>query len=98
MLADFLEVNEQYESVVDEFLRDELNYIVVKSWESADEGMRLLKSDVDGRATFLVHPDDSQAKFSFATDGRRPAIASSTALFGFATAFVCWMASAIRSK
>ena len=28
--------------------------------------MRLLKSDVDGRATFLVHPDDSQAKFSFA--------------------------------
>ena len=70
MLADFLEVNEQYESVVDEFLRDELNYIVVKSWESADEGMRLLKSDVDGRATFLVHPDDSQAKFSFAADGR----------------------------
>ena len=70
MLADFLEVNEQYESVVDEFLRDELNYIVVKSWESADEGMRLLKSDVDGRATFLVHPDDSQAKFSFAGDNR----------------------------
>ena len=64
-LADFLEVGEQYESVVDEFLRDELNYIVVKSWDAAHEGMRLLKSDVDGRATFLVHPDDSQAKFSF---------------------------------
>ena len=29
-LADFLEVGEQYEAVVDEFLRDELNYIVVK--------------------------------------------------------------------
>ena len=28
--------------------------------------MRVLKTDVDGRATFLVHPDDSQAKFSFA--------------------------------
>jgi chromosome segregation protein len=65
-LADFLEVGEQYESVVDEFLRDELNYIVVKSWDAAHEGMRLLKGDVDGRATFLVHPDDSQAKFSFA--------------------------------
>ncbi len=64
-LADFLEVGEQYESVVDEFLRDELNYIVVKSWDAAHEGMRLLKGDVDGRATFLVHPDDSQAKFSF---------------------------------
>ena len=66
-LADFLEVDGQYETVVDEYLRDELNYIVVKSWDAADEGMRLLKSDVDGRATFLVHPNDSQAKFSFAS-------------------------------
>ena len=64
-LADFLEVEGQYETVVDEYLRDELNYIVVKSWDAADEGMRLLKNDVDGRATFLVHPSDSQAKFSF---------------------------------
>ncbi len=67
-LADFLEVNGEYETVVDAFLRDELNYIVVTSWDAAHEGMRLLKSDVDGRATFLVHPDDSQAKFSFAGD------------------------------
>ena len=67
-LADFLEVSGEYETVVDSFLRDELNYIVVKSWDAAHEGMRLLMSDVDGRATFLVHPDDSQAKFSFAGD------------------------------
>ena len=67
-LADFLEVNGEYESVVDEFLRDELNYIVVKSWDSAHEGMRLLKTGVDGRATFLVHPEDAQARFSFAAD------------------------------
>jgi chromosome segregation protein len=64
-LADFLEVNGEYESVVDEFLRDELNYIVVKSWDAADEGMRLLRTGVDGRATFLVHPHDADAKFSF---------------------------------
>ena len=69
-LADFLEVSSEYETVVDAFLRDELNYIVVKSWDAAQEGMRLLKSDVDGRATFLVHPDDSQAKFSFAGASR----------------------------
>ena len=68
VLADFLEVEGQYEHVVDDFLRDELNYIVVKSWESADQGMQLLRSDVDGRATFLVHPSDSQAKFSFVVD------------------------------
>ena len=56
-LADFLEVDGAYEQVVDEFLRDELNYIVVKTWDAADEGIRLLKSDVAGRATFLVHPE-----------------------------------------
>jgi len=67
-LADFLEVDGQYEGVVDEFLREELNYVVVKSWDAAEEGMRLLRKDVDGRATFLVHPTDSQAKFSFAVD------------------------------
>ncbi len=65
-LADFLEVDGQYESVVDEFLRDELNYIVVKSWDAAEEGMRMLRTDVDGRATFLVHPNDAQANFPFA--------------------------------
>ncbi len=67
-LADFLEVEGQYENVVDEYLRDELNYIVVKSWDAAEEGMRLLKTDVDGRATFLVHPNDAEAKFSFARE------------------------------
>jgi chromosome segregation protein len=68
VLADFLEVEGQYEHVVEDFLRDELNYVVVKSWDAADEGLRLLRGDVEGRATFLVHPDDSQAKFSFALD------------------------------
>ena len=57
-LADFLEVDGQYEGVVDEFLRDELNYIVVRSWDAADAGVRLLASDVAGRATFLVHGDE----------------------------------------
>jgi chromosome segregation protein len=68
VLADFLEVDPRFEGVVEDFLRDELNYIVVKSWDAADEGLRLLRTDVDGRATFLVHPEDSQAKFSFVVD------------------------------
>src|SRR5438094_4108965 len=73
VLADFLEVDPRYEGVVEDFLRDELNYVVVKSWDAADEGLRLLRTDVDGRATFLVHPDDSQARFSFAVpDGPPP--------------------------
>ncbi|MGH9496817.1 MAG: chromosome segregation protein SMC, partial [Candidatus Sulfotelmatobacter sp.] len=68
VLADFLEVETRYEGVVEDFLRDELNYIVVKSWDAADEGLRMLRTDVDGRATFLVHPEDAQAKFSFILD------------------------------
>jgi chromosome segregation protein len=65
VLADFLEVEDRYEHVVDDFLRDELNYVVVKSWDAAENGLQLLRSDVEGRATFLVHPEDAQAKFSF---------------------------------
>ena len=30
--------------------------------------MKLLQTDVEGRATFLVHPEDAQARFSFAVD------------------------------
>jgi len=68
VLADFLEVEPRFERVVEDFLRDELNYVVVKSWDAADEGLRMLRTDVDGRATFLVHPEDAQAKFSFVLD------------------------------
>src|SRR5207302_1972563 len=75
VLADFLEVESRYEGVVEDFLRDELNYVVVKSWDAADAGLRILRSDVDGRATFLVHPNDAQAKFCFAVDEHaRPAL------------------------
>jgi chromosome segregation protein len=78
-LADFLEVDGQYEQVVDEFLRDELNYIVVKSWDAAEDGMRMLQSDVSGRATFLVHPNDAQAAFPFA-DGMQSATHTSNGI------------------
>jgi chromosome segregation protein len=62
-LADFLEVSGAHEGVVDEFLRDELNYVVVKSWGAAEEGVRLLKSGMDGRATFLIHSDAQRELF-----------------------------------
>ncbi len=62
-LADFLEVSGEHESVVDEFLRDELNYVVVESWGAAEEGVRLLKSGVDGRATFLIHDEAQRSLF-----------------------------------
>jgi chromosome segregation protein len=62
-LADFLEVSGAHEGVVDEFLREELNYVVVESWVAAEQGVKLLKSGVDGRATFLIHPAEQNALF-----------------------------------
>ncbi len=54
--------------VVDEFLREELNYVVVESWVAAEEGVRLLKSGVDGRATFLIHPAEQPTLFEEGAD------------------------------
>ncbi len=67
-LADFLEVSGAYEAVVDEFLREELNYVVVKSWTAAEEGVKLLKSGEDGRATFLIHPVEQGGLFQESED------------------------------
>jgi chromosome segregation protein len=62
-LADFLEVSGEHEAVVDEFLREELNYVVVEGWPAAEQGVKLLKSGVDGRATFLIHPVEQSPLF-----------------------------------
>ena len=66
-LADFLEVSGTHEGVVDEFLREELNYVVVENWGAAEEGVRLLKSGMDGRATFLIHSDAQGELFATET-------------------------------
>ena len=55
VLADFIEVDPACERSVEEFLREELDYVVVKDWESAQQGIQILKGGVAGRATFLLH-------------------------------------------
>src|SRR5207245_9469260 len=57
VLADFVEVDTTYEKATEEFLHEELEYVVVKDWSQADLGIDLMRSDMDGRATFLVHPE-----------------------------------------
>jgi chromosome segregation protein len=54
VLADFLEVDPQLEKAVEEFLHDELEYVVVKDWADAERGIELIRSGLDGRATFLI--------------------------------------------
>ena len=53
-LADYLEADAQHEKLIDNFLRDELNYIVVRTWQDADASIQLLQKEVTGHATFLV--------------------------------------------
>ena len=64
VLADFVEVDANYERAAEEFLRDELEYVVVKSWEQAEQGMQIFHpasgEAPEGRATFLVEEGDSQ--------------------------------------
>ncbi len=56
VLADFVEVDAAYEKAAEEFLHDELEYVVVRDWSQADLGLNLMRTDLEGRATFLVHP------------------------------------------
>ncbi len=61
VLADFVEVDPAYERAAEEFLHDELEYVIVDNWDEAEQGIGLLRSDLDGRATFLVHPEPGAA-------------------------------------
>jgi chromosome segregation protein len=60
VLADFVEVDPQFEKPAEEFLHDELEYVVVENWAQADRGLDFLRAELDGRATFLVHPDKNE--------------------------------------
>ena len=54
VLADYAEVEQQYESAVEQFLRDELEYVVVETFDVARAGIAMLREEVGGRATFFV--------------------------------------------
>ena len=60
VLADFVEVEPAYEKAAEEFLHEELEYVVVERWSEAERGIDLMRTDLDGRATFLVHPEASE--------------------------------------
>ena len=54
LLADYAEVQEQYEGAIEQFLREELEYVVVESFDQARAGISLLRDEMGGRATFFV--------------------------------------------
>ena len=57
VLADYVEVDPHFEKPAEEFLHEELEYVVVESWDQAERGLDFIRGDLDGRATFLVHPE-----------------------------------------
>jgi chromosome segregation protein len=57
VLADFVEVDPGHEKAAEEFLHEELEYVVVKDFEQAERGIAYMRSEMEGRATFLVQPE-----------------------------------------
>ena len=75
VLADFVEMSDPagtgtHEKAIEEFLHEELEYVVVQNWGDAEQGVELMRTGVDGRATFLVEPDSNFAPA--ASTVRRP--------------------------
>jgi chromosome segregation protein len=53
-LADYVKVAPEHEAMIETTLRDELQYVVVPSYDDALRAIDYLKSEGAGRATFLV--------------------------------------------
>ncbi|MBI1357576.1 MAG: chromosome segregation protein SMC [Acidobacteria bacterium] len=75
VLADIVEVDPDYERAAEEFLREELEFVVVHNWDDARRGVELLLHDLQGHATFLVHPEKP-------VPGELPALGPETGVTG----------------
>ncbi|MDX2039749.1 MAG: chromosome segregation protein SMC [Acidobacteriota bacterium] len=68
-LADFVKVAPEYESLVELSLREELQFVVVPSFDDALQAIEFLKSEGAGRATFLVINQNSNHGGSHSFNG-----------------------------
>jgi len=83
VLADFIELTHpEFEKAAEEFLHEELEYVVVKSWDEARQGLELLRGDLDGRATFLVEPSLHGSAPAVSSPVPEPAIGPETGIVG----------------
>jgi len=60
VVADFAEIEPDYAPLLEDYLHDELEYVVVETYDAARTGVSLLRQQMAGRATFLV---DSFGRF-----------------------------------
>lgn len=84
VLADFVDLTHaEFEKATEEFLHEELEYVVVKTWEEARRGIEVLRGDLDGRATFLVEPNlNSDSSPVLSSPVPEPAIGPETGIVG----------------
>ena len=84
VLADFVDLTHpEFEKATEEFLHEELEYVVVKSWDEARRGIDVLRGDLDGRATFLVEPHlNSDSNPVVSSPVPEPAIGPETGIVG----------------
>lgn len=54
VVADFAEFAPEYAALLEDYLHDELEYVVVETYAAARTGVALLREQASGRATFLV--------------------------------------------
>ena len=72
VLADFVEVTPGYESLVEEYLREELDSVVVEEYEDARSGIQLLAEESRGRSAFFIRQvNGSENDFSSAISRQR---------------------------
>ncbi len=60
VVADFTELEPDYAPLLEDYLHEELEFVVVETYDAARTGVSLLREQVGGRATFLV---DSFGRF-----------------------------------
>lgn len=81
VLADFVEVDPTYEKAAEEFLHDELEYVVAPDWDQAERGVDFMRAGIEGRATFLVHPGGAvDAEPALAGESPAPPIGPETGI------------------
>ncbi|HWG37034.1 MAG TPA: chromosome segregation protein SMC [Terriglobales bacterium] len=92
LLGEYLEVEAPFDRALEQFLHEELNYVVVESWTDAQAGLDLLHAREQGRATLLVRGDAPPPRTDLpggwraaaaAEEGVIPALAKIRALQGF---------------
>jgi chromosome segregation protein len=74
ILADLFEVEGPYEAMVEEFLKQELEFLLVETPSTARTGMALLNKNNAGRSTFLVFGDGQVPRSNGSSDAAQVAL------------------------